>query len=140
MEKAVIVNRLMQKILPWLWDHASPYFDLEGYMERKWLFVCPWFGIRIHHILASDNDRAFHDHPYNYASYIVKGHYTEHTPQSVYVWGPGSFRIAKAESLHFLKLESGTTVWTLFFTGPRKRNWGFQTDSGWIPWNQYVTT
>lgn len=50
----------------------TPYFHLEGYMERFWLLPYGWYVIaaRVHHILKSDDDRAFHDHPWPYRKYL----------------------------------------------------------------------
>ena len=62
----------------------TPYFHLDGYMNRWWLFrlwregehyakVCG----RIHEILRSDSDRHCHDHPWPYVSIILRGGYWE---------------------------------------------------------------
>ena|ERR1700686_4039773 len=148
-------------IVDWLIEGAkrTPYFHLEGYMERYWLVpyknrklgfgcggVCffqrpvAWlfqrFGIavRIHRILRSDDDRAFHDHPWRYVSIILKGQYIEVTPvfkDGIYqgdarrVFRVGSLIFRKANSWHRLELQASETVWTLFITGPRKQSWGF---------------
>lgn len=29
-------------------------------------------------------------------------------------------------------------TWSLFFTGPWQRNWGFHCPRGWVPWREYV--
>lgn len=72
------------KLLDWLIDliinraKRTPYFHLEGYMERYWL-IKPnpkrWFfkdfSIRIHRILRSDTDDCFHDHPWASMSIII---------------------------------------------------------------------
>lgn len=137
---------MLQKVIDWLWDHSQPYFDLEGYMERRWLLVIPGlFSIRMHKILRSDDDRALHDHPFNYASLILSGGYFELTPDpfggphEVRRWcPPGSFRYARAESLHRLEIEPGQVAVTLFFIGRRKRAWGFQTAEGWTPHRAYA--
>lgn len=31
-------------------------------------------------------------------------------------------------------------VWTLFWAGPRTREWGFHTAMGWLPWETYCNT
>lgn len=53
---------------------------------------------------------------------------------------PGDVVRHGCEDLH--RLELTKPAWTLVFTGPRKRDWGFQTpDKGWIKWNtlyQYI--
>jgi hypothetical protein len=51
---------------------------INDYMHR-WLVRTPWFTLRIHHILRSDNERDLHDHPFDFTSFIFKGSYTEVT-------------------------------------------------------------
>ena len=96
----------MPNIADYLINRAkqTPYFHLEGYMERFWLVTyasekagpgcgkVSWFknplirflqtfdiAIRVHHILRSDNAREHHDHPWAYLTVILKGGYTEVT-------------------------------------------------------------
>lgn len=111
----------------------------------------PRFGIRIHRIMSSD-DRAFHDHPWNFATLILRGGYTEFTPSGI---AHGSVTVAtdydgalpvtytntcaihyragqllrrKATAWHYLQLAPGEETWTLFFTGPKRQTWGFLVD------------
>jgi hypothetical protein len=35
-------------------------------MIRYILLSTPWFGVYLHHLLRSDYDRAFHDHPWGF--------------------------------------------------------------------------
>lgn len=59
--------------------------DSEGrrYMNRYWVIPYNRFGIaaRVHHIVRSDEDRHFHDHPFTYISIVLRGGYWEVTPQ-----------------------------------------------------------
>jgi hypothetical protein len=68
----------------------TPYFHLDGYMNRWWLFrigrgpvdysghVMPrWLGGRVHQILRSDSDRHSHCHPWPYLTIILRGGYWE---------------------------------------------------------------
>lgn len=153
-------------VIDWLVRRAeaNPYYHLDGYMRRGWVFrlgprhqssryrqsSTGWFSARIHHILRSDKDRDLHDHPQDYCSIILRGGYTELTPVYVYkenlerviagtktTWyGPGSALFRRAEDLHRLLLPAGPTI-SLFITGPRRREWGFQTSEGWVPWKEY---
>jgi hypothetical protein len=87
----------------------TPYFHLQGYMERFWLVpyvnagsasddgcgLVSWrrpitrllqicgIAARVHHILRSDEGRDPHDHPWLYLTVILKGGYVErrYTPQ-----------------------------------------------------------
>ncbi len=122
--------------------------DLPGYMER-WILTTPWGEVRLHHILTSDYDRDAHDHPFSFISTILWGHYSEamyHTPpahllnQSAIldkIWTPPRWvpRFVTATQLHRLTLLA--PVWTLVLAGKRHREWGFQTEKGWVQWEQY---
>lgn len=129
----------------WLIDrivaHARrrPYRHLPGYMERYWMFRTPWLSCRLHVILASDDDRALHDHPFPWCSIILRGGYFEITQAGRRWCGRGSVRARRATTLHRLELpHRGTTCLTLFFMGPRWREWGFQTPHGWVSSRDYV--
>lgn len=110
-------------------------------MKRRWFLVTPWFSVRIHNILRSDNDRHLHDHPFNYATLILSGGYWEHLADGSKTWyGPGSFRTARADTLHRLELPNNSTTWSFFMMGKRKRDWGFQTEKGWVDHKTYLGT
>ena len=113
------------------------------YLVRYYLFLknrkhFP-FNITLHKVLVSDV-AVLHDHPWSYATLILKGGYWEHIPIMSYegnvcgstrVWrGPGHFRIRKANDLHWLELETDSDgneipCWSLFFMGRKVKEWGF---------------
>ena len=113
------------------------------YLIRYYLFLKERknfpFNITLHKVLVSD-EPTLHDHPWGYATFILKGGYWEHIPVisregavvgSTRVWrGPGHFRIRKADDLHWLELEKDTDgneipCWSLFFMGKKSKEWGF---------------
>jgi hypothetical protein len=123
----------------------------EPYLERYYVFlkdrgVFP-FNVFLHKFLKSDPDD-LHDHPWPYATLILKGGYWEWMPKfddtgnkiSEYkVWrGPGHFRISSAKSFHRVELEPGVTAWSLFMPGPKQREWGFLSKGVWIQWEKYL--
>lgn len=99
--------------------------------------LCSLFGIaaRVHHVLRSDDDRAFHDHPWGFISVILKGGYYEYRPhydndglycgEDMRWYGPGSVIFRKAKDWHRLVLPEGQTAWTLFITFKWRQRWGF---------------
>lgn len=115
---------------------------------RRW-HVIPrnrFFNIYLHHFLASDDDRALHDHPWVNLSILLKGFYFEHCEdggilfrkQGDWVFrrsGKISHRI-ELGSFMIPKLES---AWTLFITGPRYRMWGFHCPNGWKPYYEFLS-
>lgn len=118
----------------------TPYRHLEGYMKRWWLNIPAGFhegGARIHLILRSDNDRHFHDHPWDYTTIILRGWYVEKTKDGELECPTGSILHRTADHAHKLILPDGP-VWTLFIFGPYKQGWGFITDNGKVPWCEYL--
>lgn len=125
--------------------------DNEPYLERYYLFLRDraWFpfNVFLHKFLKSDIDD-LHDHPWPYATLILKGGYYEWTPvfdkdgkkiAEFCTWrGPGHFRICSANSYHRIELDPNVTAWTLFMPGPKQRDWGFLVKGQWVQWEKYL--
>lgn len=135
-------------------------------------------GVKLHHILRSDDDRDLHDHPWSFLSIILWGGYWEHRERDCPArpldggphlafererggarnlvrnycrycglaranwtrrtwYGPGAILWRPLPSVHRLELPAGRTAWSLVFTGPKRREWGFHTVCGFIPWFTY---
>ena len=123
----------------------------EPYLVRYYLFLKDRdrfpFNVFLHKFLKGDPDDV-HDHPWPYATLILKGGYYEWLPQfdskgnkiaEMCVWrGPGSFRVCRANSYHRIELDPSVTAWTLFMPGPKKRDWGFLVNNKWIQHEQYL--
>ena len=115
----------------------------EPYLERYYLFLKERerfpFNVFLHKFLKGDPDDV-HDHPWPYATLILKGGYYEWVPvfntigkkiNEIRYWrGPGHFRTCSPESYHRIELKPGVTAWTLFMPGPHRREWGFLTGKG----------
>ena len=123
----------------------------EPYLERYYLFLRERdrfpFNVFLHKFLKSDPDDV-HDHPWPYATLILKGGYWEWTPRfddqgnkitELVRWcGPGSFRWASANTYHRVELDPDVECWTLFIPGPHQRQWGFlRNGNQWVPHFQY---
>ena len=123
----------------------------EPYLERYYLFLRERerfpFNVFLHKFLKSDPDDV-HDHPWPYATLVLKGGYWEWIPHfdtvgrktgEYQVWrGPGHFRVSKANSFHRIELDPDITAWTLFMPGPKQRDWGFLVRNKWVQWEQYL--
>jgi len=123
----------------------------KPYLERYYVFLKDRkrfpFNVFIHKFLRSDPDDV-HDHPWPYATLILKGGYWEWIPEfdsngnkltEIRYWrGPGHFRICKSRSFHRIELDPNITCWTMFMPGPQQRNWGFLVKDRWIPHNIYL--
>lgn len=113
----------------------------EPYLERYYLFLKDRqrfpFNVFLHKFLKSDPDD-LHDHPWPYATLILKGGYWETTPEGRFWRGPGHFRICTARSLHRIELDPSVECWTIFMPGPKQREWGFIKNGTWTQWEQYL--
>ena len=136
----------MSKFLTWLEKRGRKRIVMDRvnnqpYLERYYLFLKDRklfpFNIFLHKFLKGDPDD-LHDHPWPYATFIVKGGYWEHTPDGKFWRGPGHFRICRANSLHRIELEPGVTCWTIFMPGPQQREWGFIYNGKWVYYEQYL--
>jgi hypothetical protein len=128
----------------------------EPYLERYYLFLKDRkkfpFNIFLHKFLKGDPDDV-HDHPWPYATLILKGGYYEWIPEfnslgqkigeRRYWRGAGHFRTCRANSFHRIELDPGITAWTLFMPGPQKREWGFlvgrDPKNNWEHHESYLT-
>ncbi|BCP41478.1 hypothetical protein MINTMi27_15710 [Mycobacterium intracellulare] len=144
----------------WLrkWLKGQPHFVIGGkddpYLLR-W-FVIPrnsFFNIYLHKFMRSDDDRALHDHPWWFASLILKGEYYEHRSDGTRRHRrAGSLAFRRPNTLHRVELVSDyqyelspqmlwrrieNPTWTLLFTGPKIRNWGFACPKGWVGWEYF---
>ena len=125
--------------------------DNEPYLERYYLFLKDRksfpFNVFLHKFLKGDPDDV-HDHPWPYATLILRGGYYEWVAKfntagekisEVRTWrGPGHFRVCGANSYHRVELKKGITAWTLFMPGKQTREWGFLTKSGWVHNDEYL--
>jgi len=108
-------------------------------LTRYYLFESPVFAIYLHHLQASDEDRAFHDHPWSFVTILLSGGYWEWHPVAAgerRTWRRRfSVLYRPAEWRHRLELERPT--WTLVFRWRYRREWGFITRRGWLHWKAY---
>lgn len=123
----------------------------EPYLERYYVFLRDrtWFpfNVFLHKFLKSDPDDV-HDHPWPYATLILKGGYYEWVPEfdlngkkvaEHRHWrGPGHFRTCSANSFHRIEVDPAVECWTLFMPGPQRREWGFLVNNKWIHNDEYI--
>jgi hypothetical protein len=126
--------------------------EVEGvysaYLQRWKIIKSRWGNIYLHRFLRSDDDRALHDHPWSNMSILLCGELVEHRIAAGGVnlrnWlVPGNVVIRlSGRTAHRLELvaeDQGATALTLFFTGPKYREWGFHCpDRGWIHWTKFT--
>ena len=128
--------------------NRSPDFVVgtDGPYMNRWYLIRKnrWFNVYLHEIVHSDDDRALHDHPWRSLSVILQGGYAEVTPQpsggttTRFYWR-GHVIYRKPTHTHRIEVFSGrVTVWTLFITGRKVREWGFHCPDGWRPWQSFA--
>jgi mannose-6-phosphate isomerase-like protein (cupin superfamily) len=115
-------------------DGRSP----DDYLRRWYLIPHNrWMNLYLHQFLRSDDDRALHDHPWDNTSLILQGRYIEHTPTGQVLRQPGDCITRAANALHRIELIGDQPVITLFATGPKVREWGFDCPGGWVHWKDF---
>ncbi len=105
------------------------------------------YAIYLHRIFQSDTDRHLHDHPWSFISIILEGGYTEEVPHPIHgitatfqrnVRNRWSAKLRRATDLHRVRLHGNEEpIWSLMLVGPREREWGYETEEGWIHWKDY---
>lgn len=110
-----------------------------AYMHRWWIVPRNESqNVYLHRILRDDDDRALHDHPWDNTSLLLVGRYREITPQGSFVREAGSLVFRRATDAHRLELIDGEPCVSLFFTGPKIREWGFFCPNGWVHWQDFT--
>lgn len=115
------------------------------YLVRLRIIQTPWFGIYLHDIHEPDADRDPHNHPWSFVSIVLRGHYVERLyedPNSdifhsrLHARMRWSLHKMGRTSAHRI-IEAAPGLKTLILVGPRRSNWGFFTENGYVPWQEY---
>lgn len=144
--RAVAVPAIAERLIAL--SKRTPYFDLDGYMERGWIYDAEAAGrperasVRVHHILRADRERDKHNHPWEARTIILKGWYRERRVVDgidvVTTRRAGDTAPIGTDTFHSIEEVSPGGVWTLFFMSPWKKGWGFDTADGFVPWREYL--
>jgi hypothetical protein len=118
------------------------------YLRRLHLLQAPWGAVMLHWIYRPDPQPDLHDHPVDFVSIVLRGGYDEWRPRPaedfscVGFMGPlglyrkRRFSYVRATGRHRISHVRPGTL-TLCFAGPVRRQWGFWTVNGWVPWREY---
>ena len=101
-------------------------------------------SLRLHVFHRGDADPDCHDHPADFWTFPLVSYLEEFiTPE-----GERRRRIVRAFRLHRRKAELAHRVIcpaagegqiaTIVWWGRKRREWGFITGSGWVPWREYA--
>lgn len=125
-------------------DESDPYVHRWHVIERA-----DHANIYIHRFFRDDHDGALHDHRMRNVSVILNGECDEHFHKEPLVPRgdgfetyavrrvPGDVVERAADVPHRISLIDRKPMTTMFFTGPKERDWGFHTINGWIHWKKY---
>lgn len=112
--------------------------DSLGHPEKpyakRWIVDFGIFSIRLHHWLYSDDLRAPHDHPYSFFTIVLWGSYIDLSDKNDKL-NTGSVRYRHATHRHCVQIDK--PCWTLLFTGPENRRWGFYVNGKFRKRNKY---
>jgi len=111
---------------------AEDHLCETGVYLRRWRIETPWFSVRLHHWLHSDDNRSPHDHPWNFITFVLRGSYIDEGRWERQRVKAGRAYYRPASHAHWVHLDQGE-VWTLVLTGPKIKRWGFWiTPTKWI--------
>lgn len=105
----------------------------------RWRLETPWGSIRLHHWLGPDDDRARHDHPWSFVTFVLKGGYTDISPSGDQHLKAPAIQYRDAEHQHTVVPDKGG-AWTIIITGPKIRKWGFWVNGKFVKMNKYFLT
>lgn len=141
--------------------------DDQLYLERMVLqHSADGSKMFLHYIHQSDQDRHPHDHPWDFKSLIVHGAYYDKVPifkhmgtgevgqrENFAPWqelelkfshysktllSSGMWNHKTTRQLHAVELISESPVISLVWCGPKKAEWGFFTEDGWVHNQEYL--
>lgn len=127
------------------------------YLDRLRIVATPLFGVFLHRLGCPDPGEDLHDHPWWFASLILRGGYTELVADAhdaagfariadVYptskrgierTWRLGTIHRLHLTECHRIIELRRTPTWTLILTGPRRRSWGFYPPTGFVDFRDY---
>lgn len=97
----------------------------------RWRVVqTPWVALYVHKFETED-EGTFHDHPWGFLSFVLKGGYVEHyidpmtgerESREIKRW---SFNRKRTHDFHYIARLTTNPTWTILLVGPRRRTWGF---------------
>lgn len=139
-------------------DNKSEYM-IRYYIWRKRDEDNKKSNLFIHKIMRSDSDNHLHNHPWKWATFLIKGSYIEilpdndffvnHKKEELDIWGDIpftykrkrkwlTFRRNHAKDYHQLKLINDKPVWTIFWHGKRHQDWSFYVEGQPVQWKEYL--
>lgn len=124
-------------------DIPSSVDPSNVYLRRLRIIQTPWFGLYLHWINEPDSARHVHDHPWNFWSLVLRGGYSEQVHERF--GDRGRIAVRHHWSIHRMRTSQAHRIMnvlpstlTLVLTGRRTRTWCFWTETGKVPWREYL--
>ena len=148
------IERILNRIL----DHkVIVNCERQPYLHRWYLFRTRRVACFIHKFIRSDEDRALHDHPWDFLVIPIWRGYIEHSDRPITppwfranpmhpdnrvavirrIWPLISARFRRGEYRHRVELVGGRPAWSIFFRFSERRTWGFWPREGFTDWNKW---
>lgn len=114
--------------------------EIGEQFTRYALFKTRWLSVYLHQLSAPNWHPECHDHPWGFVAILLRRGYLEKIGAKVFRRRPGFILFRPATFAHNVITPYGTS-WSLIFTGPRSRDWGFKPcerqGGPATPWHQY---
>lgn len=113
--------------------------DGTTYLTRWWIIATPMGGLVLHRMQAPDARITIHDHPFSFASFVLRGGYIERRlrPREMVIDDRRVVRrvnVMRKHDAHSIIRLLRVPTWTLLFVGPQRRTWGFWHEIGGGEW------
>lgn len=100
------------------------------YMYR-WVLIVFGYSIRVHKWIRSDDKRHMHDHPWNFRTFVLRGHYFDVSPEGREKVTGTVYR--KSTHRHYVDVPECGAL-TLLLCGRQHRKWGFWINGKLTMW------
>jgi len=127
------------EFLDQLFEHTTIInCDHDPYLERWYIVRSKKFSMYVHKFVRSDEDRALHDHPWNFLVIPIWRGYNEYNLKGIRrVYPIFGTRYRKAEYRHRVKLINNKEAWSIFVTFNKRRMWGFWPIYGFVDYKKW---
>lgn len=116
--------RAISKIKPLQFRWREPLGHQHCPYARRTILNLWLFSIRLHEWYRSDDKRHFHDHPWHFATIVLRGSYVDVSESGRDALTRWSVRFRKATHAHYVEVPVSGCV-TLLVTTYKIREWGF---------------
>lgn len=112
-----------------VFEWANPLGRTECPYAYRWRLDFYYFSFRFHYWLASDDTRAYHNHPYNFLTFVLFGRYKDIQPDYIDTLSTFSMRLRLRAHKHYVKILKPTLTFLITFGKPSRYSfWDVDTN------------